>query len=267
MGIEQNAIRALVLMAEYETQPDDPKRGLYSFRAKELSELMGLHPVDISDAVDLLDSLGRAKAFRTLGTHPYSFSQVHLTPQGRLEAEKHSGKPQAHEIDALLQIRNRGAFDRDSRLILGQCQLAKTPVAMLMIDLDHFKTFNDNHGHIAGDNVLTATAVTLRNVVGAKGNCYRYGGEELVVLLPNYSGEEAVPLAERIRASVASIKLEGLPQITVSVGVSLSDSAGYESAGLLSAADRALYAGKKAGRNVVMIDPPTSDAVVSDQFQ
>jgi diguanylate cyclase (GGDEF)-like protein len=251
MGMEQNAIRVLVTMAEYVKEPDDPNQGRHSFPAKELSELIGLRPGDISDAVDLLERRGHAKALRALGTHPYSFIQVGLTPQGRLEAEKHSGEPQAHEIDALLQIRNRGAFDLDLRLILGKRQQAKTPIALLMIDLDHFKTFNDNHGHLEGDKVLKATAATLRNVVGTKGNCYRYGGEELVALLPNYSSAEVLPLAERIRTSIASIRLDGLPQITVSVGVSLSDSSGYDAA-------------KNAGRNVVKIDSPPSDATASD---
>jgi diguanylate cyclase (GGDEF)-like protein len=264
VGIEQNAIRVLVMMAEYEKQPDDPNRGHYSFQAKELSELMGLRPVDINDAVDWLHGLGRVNVLRALGTQPYSFVQVSLTITGRLRAEEHSGKPQAHEIDPLLQIRNRGAFDLDLRLILGQCQLAKTPIALLMIDLDHFKTFNDNHGHIVGDRVLKATAATVRNVVGTKGNCYRYGGEELVALLPNYSSAEVLPLAERIRTSIASIQLDALPQITVSVGVSLSDLAGYDPTGLLNAADRALYAAKNAGRNVVVIDSPTSDVPLSD---
>jgi hypothetical protein len=70
MGMEQNAIRMLVTMAEFVKEPDDPNRGLYSFDAKGLSELMGLRPIEISDAIDLLERHGQVKALRALGTHP-----------------------------------------------------------------------------------------------------------------------------------------------------------------------------------------------------
>jgi diguanylate cyclase (GGDEF)-like protein len=251
MGIEENAIRVLVTIADYGQQPNDTSRGRYELGGKELTDLTDLQANDLSDAVDLLDSRGLVKLRRFLGTHPYTFGTVGLKPEGRQVAEKHSGKPQLHEIDPLLQIRNRGAFDADLRLILKKCEPGKVPVALLMIDIDHFKPFNDDHGHQAGDRVLKETAITISKVVGTKGNCYRYGGEEMVVLLPNYTHEEALPLAERIRTSIASIQLAGLPQVTVTMGLSLTEPAGYDPDGLLKAADDALYAGKNAGRNVV----------------
>jgi diguanylate cyclase (GGDEF)-like protein len=235
-------------MADYVKQPDDPNRGRYSFSGKELSELLGLQPFDVSDAVDMLSKRGYAKGIYHLGTYPYSFGGVCLTPEGRLEAEKYSGKPQAHEVDAPLQIRNRGAFDADSRLVLEQHKSAQIPVALLMVDIDDFKPFNDEHGHPAGDLVLKETASAMRNVIGSKGTCYRYGGDEFVVILPNYTHAEVIPLAERIRSSVASIRLPGLPQIAVSVGVGVSELHGYDPGVLLAAADDAMYAVKHSSK-------------------
>lgn len=253
MGIKENAIKVLVTMAEYGKKPNDPDRGRYNFAAKEFSQLTGLHPNDLSDAIDFLDSQGYVKALRYLGTRPYSFGGAVLTTEGRLEAEKYSGKPQVQEIDALLQIRNRGVYDSDFPRIVGQCQMEKLPAACLMIDLDNFKSFNDNHGHDAGDAVLKAAAASVRNTLGSKGTCYRYGGEEIVVILPNYTRAEAVPLAERIRITVASIELTGLPRITVSIGVGLTESVGYKPEDLFRAADNALYAAKHEGRNTVKV--------------
>jgi|SRR5450759_2505707 len=253
MGIQENAVRVLRSIATYDKGLDDPERGRYQLSGEDLSKLTGLRPNELSDAVDSLDGDGYVRVRRYLGSHPYSFGVVGLEPRGRLEAEKFSEQPQAHEIDPLLQIRNRGAFDSDLRLILGQCQPAGVPVALLMIDLDHFKSFNDDHGHSAGDKVLREAAATLRRVIGTKGTCYRYGGEELVVLLPNYTQAEVIPLAERIRTSIASIELDGLPRITVSIGVSLTEAAGYDPQELFNAADGAVYAAKAAGRNVVKL--------------
>src|SRR5438105_299968 len=111
MGIKESAIKILVTMAEYSQQADDPERGHYHFANKELAELLGLNSHELSDAVAWLEERGCVDAGHHLGTHPFSFAGVTLTAHGRLEAEEHSGRPQAHELDALLKIRNRGAFD------------------------------------------------------------------------------------------------------------------------------------------------------------
>jgi diguanylate cyclase (GGDEF)-like protein len=137
--------------------------------------------------------------------------------------------------------------------VLSQHKSASISVALCMLDIDHFKTFNDNHGHQAGDDVLNNVAAVLRNTVGNKGMCYRYGGEELCAILPNYTRAEAEPLAERIRAGIENSPVGALPKVTVSLGVALTETAGYDVTALLKAADDALYAAKRQGRNRVIL--------------
>jgi hypothetical protein len=88
MGIRENATKLLLMMSNYKSQDNDPNKGRYEFRNDELPDLTGLRPEDLNDAVDILESNGYAKPMRYLGTHPYTFASVELTPRGRLEAER-----------------------------------------------------------------------------------------------------------------------------------------------------------------------------------
>jgi diguanylate cyclase (GGDEF)-like protein len=92
-------------------------------------------------------------------------------------------------------------------------------LSMIMIDLDHFKAVNDKHGHSAGDDVLREVARRVDLVARSKGAAFRYGGEEIVVLLPNHTCDEAVAVAERIRRSIDTTPV-GAIQVTASLGVS-----------------------------------------------
>ncbi|WBU59136.1 GGDEF domain-containing protein [Paracoccus albus] len=135
---------------------------------------------------------------------------------------------------------------------------------ILMIDIDCFKTINDQHGHAAGDAVLTAVARTLSKEVAGMGLVARYGGEEFLVLLPSAYEAEAVSLAERIRHRVSAqpVPADGLTgptqvSVSVSVGVAVSDQVSHADGQLvqkvLRKADGALLAAKAAGRNLVMM--------------
>lgn len=119
-----------------------------------------------------------------------------------------------------------------------------------MIDIDHFKAVNDTHGHAAGDLVLKGVARIIRSVVEGKGEAYRYGGEEMMTLLPNHSKEEALAVAERIRRTLESHEEQGI-RVTASFGVATVGEHGNDAASLLKAADTALYDAKKRGRNLV----------------
>ncbi len=130
-----------------------------------------------------------------------------------------------------------------------------------MIDADHFKTFNDTHGHQAGDQVLIGIAICISDSVQRAGDCAaRYGGEEFAVLLPGQSATGALAIAETIR-----LKVQGWSNdpavVTVSIGVaSVTPVAPMDWPGLVSSADKALYAAKSGGRNrcVVATVPPLS---------
>ncbi len=123
-------------------------------------------------------------------------------------------------------------------------------VAVLMIDVDHFKTVNDARGHAAGDEALIAVAQTLCRHVRAFDTLARYGGEEFVVVMPGTSAPDAIAVAERLRTGVEAIVLPGEARLTVSVGVACATNGG-EADALLRAADAALYQAKRSGRNWV----------------
>jgi diguanylate cyclase (GGDEF)-like protein len=125
---------------------------------------------------------------------------------------------------------------------------------LLVIDLDHFKAFNDAHGHLAGDDILRAVANTISAEVRAYDIVGRFGGEEFVVLLPGTSDSETIHVAERIRRRIAALPLPSADdQLTVSIGVAVCPQHAETLDDLLHCADMAMYAAKAAGRNRVHI--------------
>jgi diguanylate cyclase (GGDEF)-like protein len=152
--------------------------------------------------------------------------------------------------DALTGLKNRRKFDTAIDLEWRRAARQKTPLALLMIDADYFKTYNDTFGHQAGDEVLVGIAICITDAVRRAGDCAaRYGGEEFAVLLPGLSSLDALTVAETIRLKVQ--QWSGTPPVTtVSIGVaSLTPDTTMEWSGLVNAADRALYAAKANGRN------------------
>jgi diguanylate cyclase (GGDEF)-like protein len=152
--------------------------------------------------------------------------------------------------DALTGLRNRRKFDATIDAEWRRAARLKKPLALLMIDADHFKTYNDTFGHQAGDEVLVGIAICISDSVRRAGDCAaRYGGEEFAVLLPGLSPAEAFAVAETIRMKVEQWCGETVIT-TVSVGVaSLTPDASMDRTHLVNAADKALYAAKAGGRN------------------
>jgi diguanylate cyclase (GGDEF)-like protein len=126
----------------------------------------------------------------------------------------------------------------------------------LMIDLDFFKRLNDRYGHATGDRVLRAVGETISSAIRADDTPARYGGEEFVVILRRADSEQAVDVAERIRAQISAIPPADLgldERITVSIGVAVADPVVSDAQSVLAAADRALYRAKRDGRNRVVL--------------
>ena len=121
-----------------------------------------------------------------------------------------------------------------------------------MVDLDRFKSVNDTHGHAKGDSVLAGVAGALEFVIEGKGQVYRYGGEEMLIVLPNHTVLEAVAVAERARRKLESAEIAGL-KITASFGVASFPDHGSNDADLVKGADNALYDAKNHGRNLVRV--------------
>ncbi len=152
--------------------------------------------------------------------------------------------------DALTGLKNRRKFDAVIDSEWRRAVRQGTPLALLLVDADHFKAFNDAFGHQPGDQALIAIAGCIESSVRRAGECAaRYGGEEFAVLLPGLSAEEAFIVAETIRSSVEQLPPDPI-MLTVSIGVaSLMPTAAMNWTGLVEAADKALYAAKAAGRN------------------
>ncbi|MBI5321550.1 diguanylate cyclase [Bradyrhizobium sp.] len=152
--------------------------------------------------------------------------------------------------DALTGLRNRRKFDAEIDNEWRRAARQKTPVALLMIDADHFKAFNDSNGHQAGDQVLVGIAICISDSVRRAGDCAaRYGGEEFAVLLPGCGPTDAFQMAETIRQKVMHWS-DGSDAMTVSIGVaSLIPGPSMPWSLLVEAADKALYAAKANGRN------------------
>lgn len=156
--------------------------------------------------------------------------------------------------DALTGLRNRRKFDSVIDVEWRRAVRQKAPLALLMIDADHFKAYNDTFGHQAGDQVLVGIAICISDSVSRAGDCAaRYGGEEFAVLLPNVSALDAFTVAETIRLKVQGWS-DDQTTSTVSCGVaSLVPTAGMDWSILVAAADKALYAAKAGGRNQSVI--------------
>lgn len=170
------------------------------------------------------------------------------------------------ETDPLTGIPNRLMFDRTLRREMKRAERNTEPLGLLLLDIDHFKVLNDTHGHQAGDEVLRAIASTLSTHCRAFDMVARYGGEEFGVILPAAQVSECVEVAERLRAQVEEAPT--ISPVTVSVGIAAYPGDGSEVQELIRAADEALYASKRHGRNRVTAagsssDPPSLAAAVS----
>src|SRR5262249_43276612 len=146
----------------------------------------------------------------------------------------------------------QGAADAE----VGRAQPTSSPLALLLIDVDHFKRVNDGHGHLIGDEVLRALAAELRQQVRESDVVGRFGGEEFTVLLPGTDATGAESIAERLRASAARLSVAAADariQVTVSIGVAVLGPHGSDLFELLAAADMALYRAKDAGRDQVRV--------------
>jgi diguanylate cyclase (GGDEF)-like protein len=152
--------------------------------------------------------------------------------------------------DGLTGLRNRRKFDQVIDLEWRRAMRQKTPIALLMIDADHFKDYNDSFGHQAGDQVLVGIAICISDSVSRAGDCAaRYGGEEFAVLLPGASVTDALAVAEAIRVKVQGWS-DDQAASTVSCGIaSFVPTTGMDWPILVAAADKALYAAKAGGRN------------------
>jgi diguanylate cyclase (GGDEF)-like protein len=171
--------------------------------------------------------------------------------------------------DVLTGLNNRRYLLETARRELLRADRDKHPVSVISIDVDHFKTFNDNHGHDAGDTVLRHVGEAMSALFAEDAVPCRFGGEEFIALLPGVGAEAAAARAEELRSRIEALKIRyadgHLPRVTISAGVAAYPAMAGDLSALLQAADEALYAAKREGRNRVVIaggeTEPTLDGV------
>jgi diguanylate cyclase (GGDEF)-like protein/excisionase family DNA binding protein len=172
-------------------------------------------------------------------------------------ADAHHAMSKRAETDALTGLLNHGAFQRDIARAVDE-SADRGPLAVLMMDLDRFKAYNDRHGHPAGDELLKRIAAALRSTARTDDGVYRYGGDEFAVILPATGVEDARVVADRLRRAVAALSATDAAPVTITVGIAAAPDDGEDRATLTAAADAALYFGKRAGedRAVLARDVP-----------
>jgi diguanylate cyclase (GGDEF)-like protein len=162
--------------------------------------------------------------------------------------------------DPLTRLFNRRFLEESFERELQLAGRKKQSIAVLFLDLDHFKRLNDTFGHDAGDLVLQSVANLFRNFFRATDICCRYGGEEFAIILPESSSQDAAIRADLLRSEVKNLRLQyqkrTLGQLTLSIGVAAFPEHGSSSVELLKIADQCLYESKARGRDLVTVAPP-----------
>ncbi|HWG60812.1 MAG TPA: GGDEF domain-containing protein [Streptosporangiaceae bacterium] len=183
---------------------------------------------------------------------------------------RHAQLLAASRVDSKTGLLNAGTWEREASAEVARAVRTRTPLAMVLIDIDHFKAVNDTHGHLAGDDALRAIARTLKIFLREYDLAGRFGGEEFALLLPQTGEADAGGIAERMRLHIAEMPIAVSDEtdtetihLTVSVGVAAlgvgwDRTTGSQLTDLLAGADRALYQAKEAGRNQVWLVTETS---------
>jgi|SRR5579872_2022096 len=174
---------------------------------------------------------------------------------------RHASLAAAARTDAKTGLLNAVAWQREAAVEVTRAAQARTPLAVAIADIDHFKAVNDTHGHLAGDAVLAAVSAAMRDLLRDCDLCGRFGGEEFTVLLPRTTTAQALEITERIRQGISQLAVprDGTAaiRVTISIGVAVPSRARCTLDDLLAAADHALYQAKRSGRDRVVIYPDT----------
>ncbi len=253
--------------ASKETQTNNEERT--SMAAVQLRDLVKNVASDVGDHSTLVSNLSEELGALDHASPDSSAAVVQaLTKilaannklQGRLADAEQKIQTQAEEIreqhseartDALTMLANRRAFDDELEKNITGFHQNQRPFSLLIFDVDHFKKFNDTHGHQAGDEVLRSVGKTMKQVVQSSDTSCRYGGEEFALVMPSTSIDQARAVAERVRKAIEEmdVPFEGKTlHVTASMGVA-EVASGEDASKLIRRSDEAVYVAKKAGRN------------------
>jgi len=244
-----------------------PDMGLSRIHAKISRKSDGYYLEDAGSTNGTFVDEGRIEhAVRLLPGARFRLGQrtvLTMTLHDELEVEAALSMRQAAMKDRLTGVYNRGVFDDRLAAELAFSHRHGAPLSLLLFDIDHFKRFNDKHGHQAGDAVLIAVSEQVQKTVRTEDILARYGGEEFAVIARDTPADRALILGERIRRAIerSEVLHEGMKlAVTASIGAATLDrETQYDLEGFVAAADRSLYDAKAAGRNCVRhADPSVS---------
>ncbi len=170
-----------------------------------------------------------------------------------LESENDALRDEVRDlsVDEVTGIYGRKTLDRETGAQFARCARGQRDFGLLMIDIDFFKRFNDDHGHAAGDRVLYQVAQAIQKHVRGTDTIGRYGGEEILVAVDGSNLPDLLAYGERIRRSVEALDLDELPGVTISIGAAIARAEDQNAEEVRECADQALYVAKACGRNRV----------------
>jgi diguanylate cyclase (GGDEF)-like protein/PAS domain S-box-containing protein len=241
-----------------------------TFRRNDLAVLEAGTLMEVIDHTE--DASGRAISWKSI-KFPYRDSMgemllagisVDITEELRKKTELEQANALLHLLathDGLTGLKNRRAFEERLHSEFALARRTGRELSVLMIDIDNFKRRNDTWGHAAGDDVLRKVGLILKSTVRETDTAARYGGEEFAVLLPDTDGEQAYGLAQRLRSKMAEEAWEHSP-VTLSFGVSTVDSLMTHTDQLMRAADSAMYAAKRAGKDRILVGARMEEEVL-----
>jgi diguanylate cyclase (GGDEF)-like protein len=185
---------------------------------------------------------------------------------------RHAIVEEETHLDSLTGVFNHGYFIEVLREQMEVAFSQKQPLSLIMLDIDHFKQFNDVYGHLFGDEILTNLCETIRQHIKRTDAVGRWGGEEFAISLPNTGGGQAMQVAERIRETMVAMRIKNpkqstVPAPTVSQGIALFPLEAFEGIKLIDLADHRLYVAKERGRNQIEPDASHWDAIEKESGQ
>ncbi|MFC2044345.1 GGDEF domain-containing protein [Chloroflexota bacterium] len=175
---------------------------------------------------------------------------IHLYTEAREQAR----------IDELTGLLNRRSLDEEMSIEINRHSRYGSVFSLIIMDLDSFKTFNDNYGHLVGDKILVEVSSTIRDTIRVVDRAFRYGGDEFAILLPNTSIPAGKQVAERVRNQLASKVITRNLTITASLGLASWPANGKRIMDIITAADTALYHAKRNGGNQIYCTPTFRDS-------
>jgi len=202
------------------------------------------------------EKLGRNLGIHVASLDYYTNIKRYVRHPKIIDAREYADTASHAISDELTRAYNRRFFDGELNRLFKYCDAFDRTFSLLMLDMDHFKTYNDINGHIKGDIALIESVRIFHAISGPQARVCRYGGEEFAILLPNYTLQEAAKTAENIRRAIHEYRYvneQALPdnQLTISCGVTEFYKTFADEKALLDAADKALYRAKHNGRNRV----------------